>query len=63
MPQPRIFNLKNMSFNAVQENKIITKISEFTIFLDSSNIEASRNSRLIPVFGNDTGKITASNQV
>ena len=32
MPQLRIFNVANMSFKAVRENKIIAKIPEFTVF-------------------------------
>ena len=30
MPWSRIFNVVNMSFNAIRENKILAKISEFT---------------------------------
>ena len=30
MPKSRIFNVANMSFNAIRENKILAKISEFT---------------------------------
>ena len=30
MPKSQIFYLANMSFNAVRENKIIVKISDFT---------------------------------
>ena len=32
MPQLLIFNVANMSFNAIRQNKILAKISEFTIF-------------------------------
>ena len=32
MPLARIFNFANMSFNAIRENKILVKISEFTLF-------------------------------
>ena len=28
----RIFNVENMSFNAIRENKILAKISEFTVY-------------------------------
>ena len=31
MPNSRMFNLTNMSFNAIRENKISAKISEFTV--------------------------------
>ena len=31
MPKLRIFNVANMSFNALRENKIIAKNSEFTV--------------------------------
>ena len=31
MPKLHIFNIPNMSFNAIRENKILVKISEFTI--------------------------------
>ena len=27
------FNVKNMCFNAIRKNKILTKISEFTVYL------------------------------
>ena len=33
MPMSQFFNVVTMSFNAMPENKIITKISEFTVFL------------------------------
>ena len=31
MPLSRIFNVENMSFNAIRENKFNAKISEFTV--------------------------------
>ena len=31
MPKPRTFDVANMSFNAIRENKILAKISEFTL--------------------------------
>ena len=31
MPKSLIFNLANMSIDAIRENKIIVKISEFTV--------------------------------
>ena len=31
MPQARIFNYTNMTFNAIRENKILANISEFTV--------------------------------
>ena len=31
MPYSQIFNVENMSFIAIRKNKILTKISEFTI--------------------------------
>ena len=31
MLKPQIFSVANMSFNAIHENKILTKISEFTL--------------------------------
>ena len=31
MPKSRISNVTNMSFNAIHENKILAKISEFTV--------------------------------
>ena len=34
------FNVANMSFNAIRENKILAKISEFTVF-DETLIELS----------------------
>ena len=30
----RILNVANMSFNAIRENKILAKISEFTVSLN-----------------------------
>ena len=30
-PKLRIFNVANMPFNAIRENKILAKISEFTV--------------------------------
>ena len=32
MPLSRIFNVANMSFNAIRGNKILAKISEFTVY-------------------------------
>ena len=31
MPLSLIFNVTNKSFNAIRENKILSKISEFTV--------------------------------
>ena len=31
MPKSRIFNVANMSVNTIRENKILAKISEFTV--------------------------------
>ena len=31
MPQSRFINVTNMSLNAIRENKILAKISEFTV--------------------------------
>ena len=31
MSKSRIFNIANMSFNTIRENKILAKISEFTV--------------------------------
>ena len=31
MPKLQIFNVANKSFNAIRENKILTKISKFTV--------------------------------
>ena len=31
MPKSRIFSVANMSFNAIRENKLFAKFSEFTI--------------------------------
>ena len=31
MPCSRFFNVANVSFNAIRENKILVKISEFTV--------------------------------
>ena len=33
MPLWRIFYVENMSFNAIRENKILAKISEFTVLI------------------------------
>ena len=33
MPKSRIFNVANMSFKALRKNKILAKISEFTVLL------------------------------
>ena len=33
MHKSRFFNVANMSFNAIRENKILAKISEFTAYL------------------------------
>ena len=35
MPFSRIFIVANMSFNAIRENKILAKISEFTVIKNS----------------------------
>ena len=35
MFQSRIFNIANMSFNIIPENKIFAKISEFTVNIHS----------------------------
>ena len=32
MLQSQIFNIANMSFNVIRENKNLVKISEFTVF-------------------------------
>ena len=32
-PSHEFFNFANMSFNAIRENKILTKISEFTVYM------------------------------
>ena len=32
MPKSQAFNISNMYFNAICENKILAKISEFTLF-------------------------------
>ena len=32
MPLSQIFNVANMSFNAIRENKVLMKTSEFTVF-------------------------------
>ena len=31
MPKSQMFDVANMSFNAIRENKILAKISEFTV--------------------------------
>ena len=31
MRETQIFNIQNVSFNAIHENKILTKLSEFTV--------------------------------
>ena len=31
MPKLRIYNVANMSYSAIRENKILAKISEFTV--------------------------------
>ena len=33
MPRSPIFNVANMSLNAIRENKMLAKISEFTVIL------------------------------
>ena len=33
MPQSRIFNVANMSFNVIGKNKILVKISKITVVL------------------------------
>ena len=33
MPLLRFFNVANMSFNAIRDNKILTKIPEFTVVI------------------------------
>ena len=33
MAYSQIFNMENMSFNAIRENEILTKICEFTVFI------------------------------
>ena len=42
MPKSRIFTIANMSFNAIRENKILAKISEFTV-LEHSFLEKQVN--------------------
>ena len=32
MPQSQVFNIANMSLKAIRENKILAKMSEFTVF-------------------------------
>ena len=31
MPKSQIFNMEKMSFDAIRENEILAKISEFTV--------------------------------
>ena len=31
MPESRVFKVANISFNAIRENKILAKISDFTV--------------------------------
>ena len=38
MPKSRIFNVANMSFNAIREIKILTKISEFTVVREAKKL-------------------------
>ena len=41
-----IFNAANMSFNAIRENKILAKVSKFTvkvIFLNSTTLTQNEN--------------------
>ena len=37
MPLSQIFNVANMPFNAIRENKILTNISEFTVSFQLCN--------------------------
>ena len=40
MPLWRIFNAENMSSNAIRENKILVKISDFTVLILISAVRA-----------------------
>ena len=39
MPKSRVFNFKNMSFNAIRENKILAKIYSSTSGILKSSID------------------------
>ena len=38
MPKSRFLNVANMSFNAIRENKILAKISDFTVLYKTEKI-------------------------
>ena len=38
MPKSLIVDIANMAFNAIRENKILTKIFEFTVFVQKDKI-------------------------
>ena len=40
MPKPQIFNMANMSFITISENKILSKISEFTVLLWTQDFQS-----------------------
>ena len=41
MPKSRIFNIAYMTLNAIHENKILSKISEFTVLYQQSLLTLS----------------------
>ena len=46
MPNLRIFSVTNLSFNAIRENKISAKISEFTVSAKISEFTVPSNDSL-----------------
>ena len=44
MPRSRILKVANMSFKAIRENKILAKISEFTVRIASVSSDGSGES-------------------
>ena len=59
MLQARIFNIANVSFNVIHENKILAKISKFTL-PKSSPIILMRRSRIFCQRGSNSGNYTFS---
>ena len=56
MPSSQIFNVPNMSFNAIRENKFLMKISEFPVCKSRSVIRNRYQSvfnidKISPIFG------------
>ena len=47
MPKSQIFNMANMSFNAICVNKILGKISEFTLCAERKQVHVELSSKAL----------------